>query len=83
MNYSVLVIAGLVAADAVVNIVACFLGKRQAKIDKDLTEALFANRDAVLKRNEVLEQEVANLKYIMNFITEKEAKERAKDKPNV
>lgn len=88
MNYSVLVIAGLVAADAVVNIAACFLGKRQAKVDKDLTDALMANRDAVMKRNEILELEVKSLKTLIEMISqkqdkEKEAKERAKDKPNV
>lgn len=88
MNYSVLVIAGLVAADAVVNIAACLLGKRQAKVDKDLTDALMANRDAVMKRNELLELEVKSLKTLVEMISqkqdkEKEEKERAEDKPNV
>lgn len=88
MDKSVIIVAALVAADAVVNVACCLLGKKQAKVDKDLTDALMANRDAVMKKNEILELEVKSLKTLIEMISqkqdkEKEAKERAEDKPNV
>lgn len=79
MDKSVIIVAALVAADAVVNVACCFLGKRQAKVDKDLTDALMANRDAVMKRNEILEQEANHLKSIIEMITKKQEKEAKQD----
>lgn len=79
MDKSVIIVAALVAADAVVNVACCLLGKKQAKVDKDLTDALMANRDAVMKRNEILEQEANHLKTIIEMITKKQDKEAKQD----
>ena len=79
MDKSVIIVAALVTADVVVNIACCLLGKKQAMVDKDLTEALLANRDAVMKRNELLEQEANHLKSIIEMITKKQEKEAKQD----
>ena len=79
MDKSVIIVAALVAADAVVNVACCLLGKKQAKVDKDLTEALLANRDAVMKRNELLEFEVKYLKSLIEMVTKKQEKEAKQD----
>lgn len=79
MDKSVIIVAALVTADVVVNIACCLLGKKQAKVDKDLTDALMANRDAVMKRNELLEHEANHLKSIIEMITKKQEKEAKKD----
>lgn len=79
MAKSVIIVAVLVTADVVVNIACCLLGKKQAKVDKDLTEALLANRDAIMKRNELLEHQANRLKSIIEMITKKQEKEAKKD----
>lgn len=84
MDKNVIIVVALILTDVVVNIACCLLGKKQAKVDKDLTEALLSNRDAVLKRNEVLEFEVKSLKTLIEMISqkqdrEKEAKKDGKD----
>lgn len=79
MDKSVIIVAVLVTADVVVNIACCLLGKKQAKVDKDLTEALLANRDAVMKRNELLELKVEYLKTLIEMITKKQEKEAQQD----
>ena len=79
MAKSVIIVAVLVTADVVVNIACCLLGKKQAKVDKDLTEALLANRDAIMKRNELLEHQANHLKSIIEMITKKQEKEAKKD----
>ena len=79
MAKSVIIVAVLVTADIVVNIACCLLGKKQAKVDKDLTEALLANRDAVMKRNELLELKVEYLKTLIEMITNKQEKEAKQD----
>ena len=79
MAKSVIIVAVLVTADVVVNIACCLLGKKQAKVDKDLTEALLANRDAVMKRNELLELKVEYLKTLIEMITNKQEKEAKQD----
>lgn len=79
MDKIVIIVAALVAADAVVNVACCLLGKKQAKVDKDLTEALLANRDAVMKRNELLDFEVKYLKSLIEMVTKKQEKEAKQD----
>ena len=88
MDKSVIIVAVLVTADVVVNIACCLLGKEQAKVDKHLTDALMANRDAVMKRNELLEFEVKYLKSLIEMVTKKQEKEAKQDgkeegEPNV
>jgi hypothetical protein len=64
---------GIIAADAVINVIACIQGRREARADAELKEALLANRDAALKRNEILEKETECLKSIIEAVTRKEA----------
>lgn len=71
MSKTIILIIGLITFDAVVNVAACFLGRKQAKIDKDLTDALLENREAIINRSKLLVKEVECLKTIIDLATKK------------
>lgn len=73
------VCVGIIAADAVINIICFIAGRKAARTDQALTEALFANRDAVLKRNEVLEQEVKGLERLLSLAMSSQKKEKEEE----